>query len=509
MEEQIDLLIESGRRQRLPSARLREITLLPELLNSIPLQTARTHRIVPLRRSGNKVLLACEEAKAIYVEDFFSRFLGCEVLPVIVSTQSMDWALQEYYEETAQNLTEVASRAVHRYISAIEQEADAETPVARLVQHTLVQAVRMRASDIHLEPGAKSNRLRYRIDGVLVDRGEIPAKVYEAVISRIKITAQLDIAEKRRPQDGRALLKIEGKEVDLRVSIMPALDGEGVVIRVLGGNKSPSTLDELLFPPQLKKKWLELASASHGIVLVTGPTGSGKTSTLYGTVRAVNSPGRKILTLEEPVEARLDGILQIPIRSDLGFTFESGLRSALRHDPDVMLVGEIRDRESAEIGIAASLTGHLLFSTLHTNNSRQAITRLLDMGLQEYKVLTALQGVLAQRLMRRLCEKCKRPTSASEHTLDWEVYGEEAPEVVYQPVGCEECNQIGYCGRVPIFELLEITPPMRSLRGQDFHSGQLEKLIDPLEFKTLAQSARERVRAGLTSINEYHSLVGG
>lgn len=508
MQNSLEALIALGRKRRLPVALLEEMRFEPEILSTLSSEQAKEHRVVPLGRCQNRIFLACEADRSTTVEDFFSRSLNCEVVPVLVSQESLNWALEKFYSETAAELTEMATEAVSRYVQEERQGAEAQTPVAKLVKHALLQALRMRASDIHLEPRQGNNRMRFRVDGVLIDQDEIPGRVYDAVISRIKILAKLDIAEKRRPQDGRATFTVEGREVDMRVSIMPALDGEGVVIRLLGGSKTPLDLSELAFPESLRERWLNLASASHGVILVTGPTGSGKTTTLYGTLKSILTPARKVITLEEPVEARLDGVLQIPIRSDIGFDFQSGLRSALRHDPDIMLVGEIRDRDSAEIAVAASLTGHLLFATLHTNSAAQAVTRLLDMGLQEYQVMTALRGVLAQRLMRKLCDHCKRPVPTPETGIDWRAHSLKIPHNVYQPVGCPACNGIGFRGRLPVFELLEITPEMRRLRGAALDAHNLQELSGQTEHKTLAASALGRVCDGLTSISEYFSLLG-
>jgi type II secretory ATPase GspE/PulE/Tfp pilus assembly ATPase PilB-like protein len=508
MQNSLEDLVSRGRESRLPVALLESMEFDGSVLKAVEPQVARKHRVVPIGETQGRIFLACVD-KATQLEDYFSRLLEREIIPVLVSSESMDWALGQYYGETAQELTEIARESVNRYArQAPEKNEEAQTPVAKLVKHALLQALRMRASDIHLEPFQGQNRMRYRVDGVLIDQGEISGRLYDAVASRIKILAKLDIAEKRRPQDGRATFNLDGQEIDARVSVMPSLDGEGVVVRLLGGNKSPSNLDELGFPLSLKERWLRLARGAHGIVLVTGPTGSGKTTTLYGTLKAIQSPDRKILTLEEPVEARLEGVLQIPIRSDIGFTFQSGLRAALRHDPDIMLVGEIRDRESAEIAIAASLTGHLLFATLHTNTAAQAVTRLLDMGLKEYQVMTALRGVLAQRLLRRLCDECKNPIPASESGIDWSGHGETPPQVTYRPAGCETCSGIGFRGRIPIFELLEITSEMRRLRGSELDDHYISELRTDQEYSSLAQSARRAVRAGLTSVGEYYSLLG-
>ena len=508
MQKELEDLISRGRESRLPVAILESMEFDRCVLKTLEPQVARKHKVVPIGETQGRLFLACVD-KATQLEDYFSRLLEREVIPVLVSPESMEWALGQYYSETAQELTEIARESVNRYAQqAPETDEEAQTPVAKLVKHALLQALRMRASDIHLEPFQGRNRMRYRVDGVLVDQGEISGRLCDAVASRIKILAKLDIAEKRRPQDGRATFKLDGQEIDARVSVMPSLDGEGVVVRLLRGNKSPSDLVDLGFPQSLKERWLRLAKGAHGIVLVTGPTGSGKTTTLYGTLKAIQTPDRKILTLEEPVEARLEGVLQIPIRSDIGFTFESGLRAALRHDPDIMLVGEIRDRESAEIAIAASLTGHLLFATLHTNTAAQAVTRLLDMGLKEYQVMTALRGVLAQRLLRRLCDECKSAGPASEDGIDWSAHDETSPEVIYRPVGCDSCNGIGFRGRIPIFELLEITSQMRRLRGPELDDHHLSELGGQHEYGSLAQSARRALRAGLTSVGEYYSLLG-
>ncbi len=390
----------------------------------------------------------------------------------------------------------------------IEQLKDlaSEAPVIRLVNQMISKAVEMKASDIHVEPFEKVLRIRFRIDGVLHDVDNPPRSIAPAVISRIKIMSKLDIAEKRIPQDGRINLRVLGKEIDLRVSTVPTLHGESVVMRILDkGSIKLFDLGKLGFPPDTYKQFETLIKKPHGIILVTGPTGSGKTTTLYAVLNRLNSPEKKIITVEDPVEYQLEGVNQIHVNPQVGLTFASGLRTILRQDPDIILVGEIRDKETAEIAIQASLTGHLVLSTLHTNDACGAVTRLLDMGVEDYLISSTLIGVLAQRLVRVVCKKCRKKIRLKkEHLLDFGIdpdkFG-ELPEV-YTAEGCKECNFTGYVGRIAIFELFMIDENVRKMILEKPDTPKLKAYAKKMGMRSLREDGFLKVIQGITTPEE-------
>jgi len=389
----------------------------------------------------------------------------------------------------------------------IEQLKDlaSEAPVIRLVNQMISRAVEMKASDIHVEPFEKSLKIRYRVDGVLHEVENPPKNIAPAVISRIKIMSKLDIAEKRVPQDGRITLRVLGKEIDLRVSTVPTLHGESVVMRILDkGSIQLFDLGKLGFPPDTYKKYEKLITRPHGIILVTGPTGSGKTTTLYAVLNKLNSPDKKIITVEDPVEYQLEGVNQIHVNHQVGLTFASGLRTILRQDPDIILVGEIRDKETAEIAIQASLTGHLVLSTLHTNDACGAVTRLLDMGVEDYLIASTLIGVLAQRLVRVVCPKCRKQITLDEkHAVDFGfTNGSDKLPQVYTAQGCKECGETGYIGRQAIFELLTIDDTIRSLILKKPDNPKLKAAGKAQGMKFLRDDGFEKALQGLTTPEE-------
>lgn len=380
---------------------------------------------------------------------------------------------------------------------------DDEAPAVKIVHHILTSAVRLGASDIHLEPFGDRALLRYRVDGVLREYPAPPLDVMKAVVSRLKIVANLDVSERRLPQDGRASYTVDGRGWDLRLSIIPNLYGESVVVRVLDPGGERKTVADLDFPPDVLERYLRAVKRPHGVVLVTGPTGSGKSTTLYGTLRQVQTLEKKILTLEDPVEAQLEGVTQFQMNPTIGLTFGRVLRSVLRHDPEIILVGEIRDLETAEIAIRASLTGHLLLSTLHTNDAASAATRLMDMGVPSHMVLTSLLGVLAQRLVRRLCTHCQRPfevTSGLLHSLDLAAL--PAGATPRESNGCGRCEHSGYKGRTGIYEWLEITPAMRRLGPEEVTAERLVSLASQDGFVQLRERAVDKWLQGVTSASE-------
>ncbi len=375
-------------------------------------------------------------------------------------------------------------------------------PVIKLVNHVLAQAVKSRASDIHVEPFKNELVVRFRLDGVLHNILRLPKRLQAPVASRIKIMAKLNIAEKRLPQDGRIEVRIGNRQVDLRVSSLPTAFGERVVMRLLEKNARLLSLEELGMGPDHHAEMRRLTQLSHGIILVTGPTGSGKTTTLYAALSSINSPDKNILTIEDPIEYQLDGIGQMQVNSKIDLTFAKGLRSMVRQDPDVILVGEIRDRETAEIAIQASLTGHLVFSTLHTNDAPSAVTRLIDIGIEPFLVSSAVRTIIAQRLVRVLCPACKRPDAPTAKELREMGLAEDAAPVVHRAVGCSECMQTGYRGRTSIYEFMRLTEPLQDLVVRTSDANQLRKLALEEGMVTLRQDGIRRVLGGVTTLDE-------
>ena len=391
-----------------------------------------------------------------------------------------------------------------------------DAPVLRLLDVIIIQGLEARASDIHLEPGTDLNRIRYRIDGVLQQAQRISMERHTALVSCVKLMAGMDIAEKRKPQDGRAQVTHEGKRIDLRLSSLPTIHGEKIVIRVLDSGSNQLCLDDMGFTEENLTRYRSIYRSSYGLVLITGPTGSGKTTTLYATLQELNRPERNIITIEDPVEYSMDGMNQVALNTKIGMTFASGLRSILRQDPNIIMIGEIRDLETAEISIQAALTGHLVFSTLHTNTAAGAVTRLLDMGIEPFLVASALRGVVAQRLVRKLCSACKE-----EYVVDpeWEkaffrdfLHVESLQDAViahnnytlYHPKGCEECRHSGYRGRLAVHEVLPVTT---DLKDRIIHHASEQELwaaakTEFPDLTSLAEDGMHKVNEGSTSVQE-------
>ncbi len=442
-----------------------------ERVDTMPYDFLRKKRILPIGQDADTITLIMDDPMDFETIDAVETLTGHRVRALLgMETEILD-LLGKIYEDpneqaVVQGLDDVFGDIDEDNIEQLKDLAS-EAPVIRLVNQMISRAVEMKASDVHVEPFEKSLKIRYRIDGVLHEVETPPRNIAPAVISRIKIMSKLDIAEKRVPQDGRINLRILGKEIDLRVSTVPTLHGESVVMRILDkGSIQMYDLGKLGFPSDTFKKFERLIVRPHGIILVTGPTGSGKTTTLYAVLNRLNSPDKKIITVEDPVEYQLEGVNQIHVNSQVGLTFASGLRTILRQDPDIILVGEIRDRETAEIAIQASLTGHLVLSTLHTNDACGAITRLLDMGVEDYLIASTVIGVLAQRLVRVACPECKKPIELTTEMLkDFgiELQKGEKPPTAYTTDGCKTCGFTGYESRKGIFEMLPVDDDIRNL----------------------------------------------
>jgi general secretion pathway protein E len=442
------------------------------------------------------------------VLDDFRQSTGLGVKVVVSPLEAILEAIDRTYDG--------ASTPLQRIVEGMEDERTGEgdedvnhlrdmafeAPVVRLVNLLIENAIALEASDIHVEPFEDTLRIRYRIDGILYDQEAPPRRLQAAVTSRIKIMAEMNIAERRLPQDGRIRVTLHGRRVDIRVSTVPTVHGESIVMRLLDRSTVFLPLERLGFAPDTQRLFEVLIKKPHGIFLVTGPTGSGKTTTLYGALDKINSADRKILTVEDPVEYQLKGVNQIPVKAKIGLTFASGLRHIVRQDPDVILVGEIRDLETAEIAIQAALTGHLVFSTLHTNDAPGAITRLQDMGVEPYLLSSVLEGVLAQRLVRRICSACRTPESPNAADLHALGVTPAPGLVLFRGKGCDECRNTGYRGRTGIYELFVITEEVRSLVLRRVSTGEIRRHAVAHGMVTLRQDGWRKACEGVTTVDE-------
>jgi len=461
----------------------------------------RAHELVPLSADEAGITVACWDALDEYAAKALAFACDRPITWKIASRSQIQRALAATEElATATNDAPNSAAFEDEEIERLKDLAS-EAPVIRLVQRVIDDAVRQKSSDIHLEASESALHVRFRLDGLLREVERHSKELAASVVSRIKVMAGLNIAERRLPQDGRIRVTIQGKEIDFRVATSPTLHGESVVLRILDRQDVALDFDALGFDAPLKAHLRSAIARPHGIVLVTGPTGSGKTTTLYAALKEINTPDKKILTVEDPVEYVLNGINQVPIKPQIGLTFANALRSFLRQDPDVMMVGEIRDRETAEIAIQAALTGHLLLSTLHTNTSAAAITRLLDMGIDDYLLTSTLHLILGQRLVRKLCERCREPYEPAEDARRRFNIDEDRQLTWYRPVGCPAC-QGGYKGRTTIIEALPMTDAVRTkvLARSDAH--QIEQTAIAEGMRTMFAHGIDRVHAGLTTVEE-------
>ncbi len=469
----------------------------------------RLARMVPVKIEGHELLVATTDPLDLSRLHALELAAGLPVKPVLAREKEIAARIEALYSSNGAEAGEVAAQP----LDAIGEDEDvahlrdmaSEVPVIRMVNQMLVRALESRASDVHIEPFENHLKVRYRIDGILHEVESPPRQLKAAVISRLKILAQLNIAERRLPQDGRIKTRLAGKEIDLRISTVPTLYGESVVIRLLERGQIFTALDTLGFPPAVLARFNEMIHKPHGMILVTGPTGSGKTTTLYGALQKINDPGKKIITIEDPVEYQLSGVNQIYVKPQIGLSFANGLRSIVRQDPDVIMVGEIRDAETAEIAVQAALTGHLVLSTLHTNDAAGAISRLLEMGVQDYLLSSSLLGVLAQRLVRRLCPACRReaPFAAlAGATAELELPNGGAAQTVWEAVGCDACNHTGYLGRIGIFELLPATSDICKIIVQRADAGAIRNLAVRQGMRLLRDDGWDKVRQGVTTLAE-------
>ena len=492
----------------LPRVELKSYLVDSAVLELVPESLARKHRVMPIFKLGKTLTVATADPLNLTALDEIRLRTGLTVEPVIATEAEILHALTEYYGAKGQ-LGELVSDLTQEKLGLHPGQAPElkrlqdlveDPPIVQLVNLLLTDAMRARASDIHLEPEKERLRVRFRVDGVLREFTTLPKHLEPAVLSRVKILANLDIAERRKPQDGRFRVVVEGHDVDIRVSVMPSLEGETEVLRLLDAAGAQMGLDHLGMDPALLATYRGLLERAWGMVLVTGPTGSGKTTTLYASLATLNATARNLVTIEDPVEYRLPGVRQIPVNPSAGLTFATGLRSILRQDPDIIMVGEIRDRETAEMAIQAALTGHLVFSTLHTNDAPTAITRLIDMGIEPFLVASSLIGVVAQRLVRTLCPDCQGPDPAQAEVATR--LGVPADGPWRRGRGCRQCGQSGYRGRVGIFEVMVMNEALGRLAMSKTSLAELRTQALAGGMRTLRQDGCAKAAAGVTTLDE-------
>ncbi len=512
----------------IPYVELTDLSPEPTLLDMVPSRVVFRHQVFPVDLVDGRLLVATADPLDIRLFDELRTLLGREVEPVIASPRDIRTAISTYYgvgADTVDTLVRENGKTVdllreqeEALASATEDlsQTDDRATLIRFVNQVLVEALNLRATDVHIEPFDKELRVRYRIDGVLQEANVPPEakRLQNAIISRIKIMAGLDIAEKRLPQDGRIRLALGGREIDVRVSVIPMLFGEGVVLRLLDKASLFLSLEELGMDEHSLEGFRDVVARPHGIILVTGPTGCGKTTTLYAALEKVRSPELKVLTIEDPIEYQLEGVNQIQVRPTIGLDFAEGLRRLLRHDPDVLMVGEIRDRETAETAIQAAMTGHLVFSTLHTNDAASALTRLVHMGIESYLVASSVEAVMAQRLVRVICDQCKEEDTSAEHVAQSK--GSQTPlreltsrsdVVLYHGVGCRHCRDTGYYGRQGIFELITLDDAIRDMVLGRASNYQIRQYALANGARSLRQAAWLKVLAGVTTLDELYRVT--
>jgi general secretion pathway protein E len=494
-----------------PLAQLADYPELPLMEERLPSKFLRDAQAVPLREDDEELALAIADPTDSFVISAVQMASGKRVRPYIAAPNEIDAALERLYgggkSSMGQIVDNISTRDDDQEIDDIAHLKDlaSEAPVIRLVSLLLTKALEQRASDIHIEPFENRLIVRYRIDGVLHEVESPPRRLSAAVISRVKIMSSLDIAERRLPQDGRIKLRVQGKEIDLRVSTVPTMHGESVVMRILDKGGVPLNFESLGFEGEPLRKFIQVLDMPHGILLVTGPTGSGKTTTLYTALDRLNNPDVKIVTVEDPVEYQMPGINQIQVKPQIELTFANALRSIVRQDPDIIMVGEIRDLETVKIAMQSALTGHMVLSTVHTNDAPSTVNRLLDMGAEDYLLTSTINGILAQRLVRTLCPKCRQPYTALPEVVDQmnlRRYSPTGEVVLYKPVGCSECAGTGYWGRICIIEMMVMTDHIRSLIMRHANAGDLRVEAVKEGMETMFENGLRKALAGVTTIEE-------
>ncbi len=500
---------------------LKNVDIPKEVITSVPPEVARRFRIVPIYRTEGSLTVALSNPFDVDTLDGLRYVLKCNVDGAVAPADEIEDALNHYYAFTADSVDNALQdiKAGGADVTVVEGEqlaegvdlTEADAPIIKLVSLIILEAFRNRASDIHLEPLSKEFRVRYRIDGVLHDVESPPRKLQAAIISRLKIMANMKMSEKRVPQDGRIMVPVMDRQLDLRVSSVPTNHGESIVMRILDKQGLMLGLPQLGFLADDQATFERLVDLSDGIILVTGPTGSGKTTTLYACLNQINKPDRKIITVEDPVEYQISGINQVQVRADIGMTFAAALRAILRQAPNIIMIGEIRDMETAEIAVNASLTGHLVFSTLHTNDAPSAVTRLIDIGVKPFLVSSSTQAIMAQRLTRKICKKCRVEYKPSD--VELRLLGPAAEQMLsatlFKGQGCNECSMTGYRGRAGLFEILQINEEIRHMIYEQISSSELRKRARELGMRTLREDGLHKVLNGMTTLEEVLRVTMG
>jgi len=502
---------------------LTQLRIPADTLELVPRSLAAKHHLLPISREGGRLRIALADPLDTDGIDALGYVVKMPIETVVATAGDIATAIDRFYGKDANSIDDllkdlsvsgpVAESAVATDPTSAADTGNAESdaPIIKLVHQIIFDAIQRRASDIHIEPLEKRLRVRYRIDGVLIEVENPPKRLQLSIISRLKIMANISIAEKRIPQDGRIQIGAGGKQLDLRVSSLPTAHGESIVMRILDKEGLTLGLPELGFLSDDAATFERLITLPDGILLVTGPTGSGKTTTLYGCLHYINKPDRKIITVEDPVEYQLNGINQVPVRHDVGMTFASALRAMLRQAPNIVMVGEIRDLETAEIAINASLTGHMVFSTLHTNDAPGAVTRLIDIGVKPFLVSTSLRAVMAQRLVRKICRRCQRPCAPDSNELrSLNINSAQAAHATFlRGDGCAECNSTGYRGRLGIFEILVVNEEIQKMIYENAGTTRLRDKARSLGMRTMREDGARKVTAGMTTIEEVVSITVG
>ena len=525
-----DMAVSMGRVLNTPPINLARLTIPIEIADLVPREMAHNHKVVPVSRLDNKLFLAMADPLNVLAIDDVRRTTRLDVATLIASEKAILDKLNHIDASKSGSMEDIIQDAQKKGEAEDEGEADSvevskeaveevnldqlaasseEAPVVKLANLILVQAVKDRASDVHIEPFEKTLRLRYRVDGVLMDATPPPKQMQLAMVSRFKIMSSLDIAERRLPQDGRMRIRVGGKDYDLRVSIMPTVHGEKVVLRLLDKSNLSASIDKLGLDPDTFQQFKAAVDAPHGLILVTGPTGSGKTTTLYSALNEPNNPAFNIVTVEDPVEFQVPGINQVPVKKEIGLTFANALRSILRQDPDIVMIGEIRDTETAEIAIEAALTGHQVLSTMHCNDAPGAIARLDDMGIAPFLISSSVILACAQRLMRRICSHCKEPVvyparMFQDLSIDPSIFD---GVTLYRGRGCDRCKNSGFAGRMAIIEAMTITDEIRKLIIARANTREMGKVAIGQGMRTLRMVALDRAREGISTLEQVLVLT--
>lgn len=488
---------------------LQNVEIPEDVLNLVPANVLKKYKMLPFEYSPdnmNVLRVAMSDPMDMAAMDDVNIITNLQVEPVVATMRSVMLAIDRYYGQAEVN-SALEEYAKEKESQIVEQEdlysEDVNnSPIVQLVKGMIEQAVRQRASDIHIEPMERQVRIRYRIDGALYEKATYNIRLLPAMVARVKIIGGMDISEKRKPQDGRITQVVDRREFDIRVSILPTVYGEKIVMRLTSKNALTREKSQLGLSPEELKKFDHILQNPHGILLVTGPTGSGKSTTLYTALSELNKEDVNIITVEDPVEANIDGINQVQVNNKANLTFASALRSILRQDPDIIMIGEIRDQETATIAVQASITGHLVVSTLHTNSAASTITRLEDMGIEPYLIADSTIGVIAQRLVRRLCPECKKAKKANADELEMLMMEPDADLTVYEPCGCPKCDGTGFRGRIGVYEIMEVTPPLKTIISKSGSAEDIKEKALEEGMHTLRMSATRYVLEGITSVPE-------